>query len=135
PAAALDQTRLLVIAQRTGKRRDLLTEAKNLVQTFQRVRKDDTDEALSEANRLGEETLRNLAVQIHNEARKTDLDETWAAARALYADYLTLFPGAPDAYDLRFFYGELLYARGFKPQAAEQYEAVVNADLASKTPG
>ena len=125
PAAALDQTRLLVIAQRVGKRRDLLTEAKALVETFQRVRKDDGDENLAEANRLGEETLRNLAVQIHNEARKTDLDETWSAARALYADYLALFPDAPDAYDLRFFYGELLYARGFKAEAAEQYEGVV----------
>ncbi|TMA19477.1 MAG: tetratricopeptide repeat protein, partial [Deltaproteobacteria bacterium] len=125
PAAALDQTRLLVIAQRTGKRRDLLSEAKSLVQTFQRVRNDNSDEAFAEANRLGEETLRNLAVQIHNEARKTDLDETWAAARALYADYLKLFPDAQDAYDLRYFYGELLYARGAKAEAAEQYETVV----------
>src|SRR5207244_3985347 len=135
PAAALDQTRLLVIAQRTGKRRDLLSEAKSLLQTFQRVRNDNSDEAFAEANRLGEETLRNLAVQIHNEARKTDLDETWAAARALYADYLTLFPDAPDAYDLRFFYAELLYARGAKAEAAEQYEQVVKQDIAGKKPG
>ena len=120
PAAALDQTRLLVLAQRGGKRRDLLHEAQQLVDVFQKVRQGtapageahDRDERYQEANRLGEETLRNLAVQIHNEARKTDLDETWAAARALYSDYLTLFPDAPDAYDLRFFYAELLYARG-----------------------
>ena len=135
PAAALDQTRLLVIAQRTGKRRDLLQQAKALVDTFQRVRKDPSDESLAEAERLGEETLRNLAVQIHNEAKKTDLDETWAAARALYADDLALFPDAADSYDLRFFYGELLYGRNMKAQAAEQYEAVVKQDLASKKPG
>ena len=140
PAAALDQTRLLVIAQRTGKRKDLLTQAKLLVDTFQRVKGGagaaPEDEKYIEANRLGEETLRGLAVQIHNEARKTDLDETWSAARALYSDYLTLFPEAPDAYDLRFFFGELLYARGLKPQAAEQYEAVVQTDLARpKAPG
>ena len=152
PAAALDQTRLLVIAQRTGKRKDLLTQAKLLVDTFERVRKDSggaalagggqspkaaalEDETFVEANRLGEETLRNLAVQIHNEARKTDLDETWSAARALYSDYLTLFPDAQDAYDLRYFFGELLYSRNLKPQAAEQYEAVVKMDLAAKKPG
>ena len=136
PAAALDQTRLLVIAQRTGKRKDLLTQAKLLVDTFQRVKKDPGDEKYTEANRLGEETLRNLAVQIHNEARKTDLDETWSAAQALYFDYLTLFPDAQDAYDLRFFFGELLYGRSLKPQAAEQYEAVVKMDLARpKAPG
>ncbi len=144
PAAALDQTRLLVIAQRTGKRKDLLTQAKLLVDTFQRVRKDPAgvagrgaleDEKFAEANRLGEETLRNLAIQIHNEARKTELDETWAAARALYSDYLTLFPDAPDAYDLRFFFGELLYTRNLKSAAADQYEAVVRQDVDSKKAG
>ncbi|HEY6907958.1 MAG TPA: tetratricopeptide repeat protein [Myxococcales bacterium] len=135
PAAALDQTRLLMLAQRGGKRRDLLVEAQRLVDTFRRVRKDDKDDSLDEANRRGEETLRNLAVQIHNEARKTHLDETWAAARALYGDYLALFPDAPDAYDLRYFYGELLYSRGFKAEAAEQYEEVVKHDLAARTPG
>src|SRR2546429_292316 len=147
PAAVLDQTRLLVLAQRGGKRRELLSEARQLVETFQRVRaherpSDDAGAAPSgkepeadEAARLGEETLRNLAVQIHNEARRTLLDETWAAARALYADYLTLFPDAPDAYDLRFFYGELLYACGAKAEAAEQYEEVVRRDLAASKPG
>src|SRR5437763_1722852 len=38
PAAVLDQTRLLVLAQRGGKRRDLLSESKRLVEIFQRVR-------------------------------------------------------------------------------------------------
>ena len=146
PAAALDQTRLLVLAQRGGKRRDLLSEAKQLVDVFLRVRAGMTknenkpgsverDEQYEEANRLGEETLRELAVRIHDEARKTHLEETWAAARVLYAEYLTLFPDAADAYDLRFFYGELLYARGMKAEAAEQYEGVVRQDLAANKPG
>ncbi|HUJ26338.1 MAG TPA: tetratricopeptide repeat protein, partial [Myxococcales bacterium] len=125
PAAALDQTRLLVLAQRSGRRRDLLGAAQALVAVFQRVKADNSNEAYEEASRLGEETLRNLAVQIHNEARKTELDETWAAARALYADYLALFPDAADAVDLRFFYGELLYTRDAKAEAADQYEQVV----------
>src|SRR3989440_6370578 len=142
PAAALDQTRLLILAQRGGKRRDLLSESKKLVEIFQRVREGApsrgmavADERYEQARRLGEETLRNLAVEIHNEARKTHLEETWIAARALYAEYLSLFPDAADAYDLRFFYGELLYARGLKAESAEQYEAVVKQDLSAKTPG
>jgi TolA-binding protein len=143
PGAALDQTRLLVLAQRGGKRSELLSSARTLVATYQRVRERSRpasdDESFAEANRLGEETLRNLAVQIHTEARKTDLDDTWNAARALYADYLMLFPDAPDAYELRFFDGELLYARKFKAEAAEQYEAVARLDLealqARKQPG
>jgi tetratricopeptide (TPR) repeat protein len=146
PAAALDQTRLLVIAQRGGRRHDLLAEAKQLVDVFLRIRAEmaktegkpgfaERDERYEEASRLGEETLRNLAVRIHNEARKTSLEETWTAARALYAEYLILFPDAADAYDLRFFHGELLYARGIKAEAAEQYEGVVRQDLAAKKPG
>jgi len=143
PAAVLDQTRLLVLAQRGGRRRELLSEARQLVEAFQRVRARNgpnavaaaTDEKYDEASRLAEETLRNLAVQIHNEARKTHLDETWTAARALYANDLALFPEAPDAGDLRFFYGELLYSRGAKAEAADQYEEVVRRDLASRTPG
>ena len=139
PAAALDQTRLLVLASRSGKRNLLLGEAKTLVETFQRVRRDDKSEALDEANRLAEETLRTMVVQVHNEAKKTELADTFAETKALYADYLTLFPDAPDAYDLRFFDGELLYGLAEKPQAAALYEAVVKLDLAAikagKKPG
>jgi TolA-binding protein len=136
PGAALDQTRLLMIAARGGKRKDLLREAQALVETFQRVKKASSDdaegrEALEEAERHAEETLRNLAVQLHNEARKTRLDDTFAATKALYADYLALFPDAPDAYELRFFDAELLYGLGEKAQAAALYEAVVRQDLAA----
>jgi len=142
PAAALDQTRLLILAQRGGKRRDLLSESRRLVEIFERVREGapsrgmaSADERYEQARRLGEETLRNLAVEIHNEARKTHLEETWTAARALYAEYLSLFPTGADAYDLRFFYGELLYARGLKAEAGDQYEAVVKRDLSVEKPG
>ncbi len=142
PSAALDQTRLVIIATRGGKRRDLLGEAQALVDTFRRVQKDQpvsggsaaqgaSKEAFEEASRLAEETLRNLAVQIHNEAKKTELTETFAAAKAIYTDYLLLFPHAPEAYDLRFFDGELLYGLGEKRAAAVLYEEVVREDLAA----
>jgi TolA-binding protein len=136
PGAALDQTRLLMIAARGGKRKDLLREAQALVDVFRRVekreaQKGDEAEQLEEAQNHAEETLRNLAVSIHNEARKTHLDDTYAAAKALYADYLTLFPNAPDAYELRFFDAELLFGLGEKAKAAELYEEVVRQDLAA----
>ena len=127
PAAALDQTRLLVIASRGGKRKDIVSESHALVQTFSHVNQQ-KDEALDEANRLAEETLRKLAVEIHNEARKTDLDDTWSAARAVYDDYLKLFPQSEQAYELRFFEGELLYSRDDKAAAAPLYEAVTAQD-------
>jgi len=142
--AALDQTRLLMIAARGGKRKDLLREANALVETFQRVKKASVGdaegaEALAEAEQHAEETLRNLAVQLHNEAKKTHLEDTYAATKALYADYLTLFPNAPDAYELRFFDAELLYGLEEKAASASLYENVVRQDLAAikagKKPG
>jgi len=143
PGAALDQTRLLMISARGGRRKDLLREAQALVETFQRVRRapgsPEEKEQVEEAEQHAEETLRTLAVATHNEARKTQLDDTFAATKALYADYLTLFPDTPDAYELRFFYGELLYGLGEKAKAAEMYEAVAQKDLATiragKKPG
>ncbi|MFL5419498.1 MAG: tetratricopeptide repeat protein [Myxococcales bacterium] len=133
PAAALDQTRLLMIAARSGKRKDLLREAQALVETFQRVRRapasPDEKEHVDEAQSHAEETLRTLAVATHNEARKTQLDDTLAATKALYTDYLTLFPDAKDAYEMRFFDAELLYGLGEKAKAAELYEAVAKQDL------
>ena len=140
PGAALDQTRLLMIAARGGKRKDLLREAQALVDTFQRVKKAQVAEgegrqALEEAEQHAEETLRNLAVQLHNEAKKTHLDDTYAATKALYADYLALFPQAPDAYELRFFNAELLYGLGEKSKAASLYEEVVRQDIAAQKAG
>ena len=140
PGAALDQTRLLMIAARGGKRKDLLREAQALVETFQRVKRaaqeePDGAEALAEAEQHAEETLRNLAVQLHNEAKKTHLDDTYAATKALYADYLRLFPNAPDAYDLRFFDAELLYGLHDLSAAASLYEEVVKLDLAARKSG
>jgi TolA-binding protein len=143
PGAALDQTRLLMIAARSGKRKDLLREAQALVETFQRMRRapgsPEEKEQVEEAQSRAEETLRTLAVTTHNEARKTQLEDTFAATKALYADYLILFPDAPDAYQMRFFDGELLYGLGEKAKAAEMYEAVARQDLAAiragKKPG
>jgi cellulose synthase operon protein C len=138
--AALDQTRLLQLAARTGKRREIIREAQALTDVFTRVRIHEQAspaqrESLAEADRLAEETLRELAVRSHNEAKKTGLDDAFAASKALYADYLALFPDAPAAYDLRFFDAELLYGLSEKPRAAALYEQVVRFDLAAQQSG
>ncbi len=71
---------------------------------------------------LSERTLSNIAVNWHNEGRKTRDDDTFEYANEVYADYLALFPDNKKSYDLRFFWGELLndYLRKY-PEAAEQY--------------
>ena len=67
------------------------------------VRDDKDKKALVEARELSERTLSNLAVNWHNEAKKTRDDATFGFADIVYGDYLTLFPDNPKAYDLRFF--------------------------------
>jgi TolA-binding protein len=134
--AALDQTRLLLLAARTGKKREFIREARALVEVFRGVRAHEVgetqQEAIAEAERLAEGELRQLAVRAHNEAKKTGVDETFAAAKELYADYLALFPKAEHAYELRFFDAELLYGLGEKPEAAALYEEVARQDLAAQ---
>ena len=134
--AALDQTRLLLLAARTGKKREFIREARALVEVFRGVRAHEIgeaqQEAIAEAERLAEEELRQLAVRAHSEAKKTGVDETFAAAKELYADYLALFPKAEHAYELRFFDAELLYGLGEKPEAAALYEEVARLDLAAQ---
>ena len=137
PKAALDRARLLMIATRTGgpgKRAQLLRESESYKTALQEAEKfapndEANKDALAEAQKIGEEQLRLLSVNLHSEARKTNQEETFAAAKALYANYLTLFPTSDASYELRFFAAELHYEQGEKPQAAALYEDVVRMDL------
>jgi tetratricopeptide (TPR) repeat protein len=84
---------------------------------------------LGEARRDAESTLRILAVQYHNEWKKTRDDPVAGYAAAVYQDYLEVFPNEPTAYEMRFFHAELLYALAqFEPAGAE-YERVAQADI------
>lgn len=138
PMAALDRARLLMIATRTGgpgKREQLLEGATAFHAALERgiafkPNDEENKDALELAEKIGEEQLRLLSVNLHAEARKTNQEETFAAAKALYAHYLALFPKSEASYELRFFSAELHYELGEKPQAAALYEEVVRIDLA-----
>lgn len=87
-------------------------------------------QAMAEAKELGERTLSNLAVNWHNEAKKTRDEQTFFFADQVYSDYLTLYPDNIKAYDLRFFWSELLNDNLQKfDQAAEQYTLVFQTDI------
>ena len=60
--------------------------------------------------RDAEQTLRVLAVQYHNEWKKTRDEPVAGFAAAVYRDYLDVFPDEPTAYEMRFFHAELRYA-------------------------
>jgi tetratricopeptide (TPR) repeat protein len=108
------QAKIVDCVLRMGNKERTVTQVRRLVKITKEVEssgivKEDKDKRLlDEANELAERTLSNLAVTWHNEARKTRDEETLRYADAIYGDYLTLFPENPKAYDMRFFWAELL---------------------------
>lgn len=64
----------------------------------------------------------------HQEAQKTKAVATYRLARDIYKEYLDNFPKSDSAYNLRFYYAEILYALLEWEPAAEQYSLTVKAD-------
>lgn len=137
PDAPGFQGKIVDCVMRAGNKRQTVTQVRRLVKIMDDVLKgnpkmDDKDKkALDEARELSERTISNLAVNWHNEAKKTRDEETFGFANEVYADYLTLFPESPKAYDLRFFWAELLNDNLNKyKRAAEEYTRVMMVDVA-----
>ncbi|WP_257458128.1 tetratricopeptide repeat protein [Archangium lipolyticum] len=136
PEAPGFQGRIVDIVLRMGNKERTVTQVRRLVKIMKEVEgsgviKDDKDKkALAEAKDLSERTLSNLAVTWHNEAKKTREEATFGYADMIYSDYLTLFPESPKAYDLRFFWAELLNDNLQKfDKAAANYTLVVLQDV------
>jgi tetratricopeptide (TPR) repeat protein len=135
PEAPGFQAKIVDCVLRMGKKDRTVAQVRKLVKITKDVEasgviKDDKDKKLlAEANELAERTLSNLAVTWHNEARKTRDEETFKFADAIYGDYLTLFPDNPKAYDMRFFWAELLNDNlNNYEKAATNYTLVVLQD-------
>ncbi|MDP1922570.1 MAG: tetratricopeptide repeat protein [Myxococcales bacterium] len=136
PDAPGFQGKIVDCVMRAGNKRQTVTQVRRLVKIMDDVLKgnpsmnDKDKKALDEARELSERTISNLAVNWHNEAKKTRDEETFGFANEVYADYLTLFPESPKAYDLRFFWAELLNDNLSKYQrAAEEYTRVTLTDI------
>ncbi|WP_241759212.1 tetratricopeptide repeat protein [Pyxidicoccus parkwayensis] len=114
PEAPGFQGKIVDCILRMGNKERTVAQVRRLVKIMKEVEssgviKEDKDKKLlAEAKELSERTLSNLAVTWHNEGKKTRNEETFKYADAVYSDYLTLFPENPKAYDLRFFWAELL---------------------------
>ncbi|HEX8823344.1 MAG TPA: tetratricopeptide repeat protein [Archangium sp.] len=135
PEAPGFQGRIVDIVLRMGNKDRTVTQVRRLVKIMKEVEssgviKDDKDKkALAEAKDLAERTLSNLAVTWHNEAKKTREEATFGYADMIYSDYLTLFPDSTKAYDLRFFWAELLNDNLQKfDKAAANYTLVLLQD-------
>ncbi len=137
PDAPGFQSRIIDCVMRAGNKKITVQQVRLLVKIMDDVLQKNTKleekdkKALDEARELSERTISNLAVSWHNEAKKTRDDEVFGLANDVYADYLTLFPESPKAYDLRFFWATLLSDNLNKfDKAAEEYTKVVLADVA-----
>ncbi|MGV3620910.1 MAG: tetratricopeptide repeat protein [Archangium sp.] len=136
PEAPGFQSRIVDCVMRAGNKQQTVQQVRRLVKIMDDVLKgnpklEDKDKrSLDEARELAERTISRLAVDWHNEGRKTRDEQTFEYANAVYADYLTLFPASPKAYDLRFFWAELLNDNLNKyDKAAAEYSAVFNVDI------
>lgn len=134
PEAPGFQGKIVDCVLRAGNKKMTVEQVRRLVKIHDEVAplvKDEKDKrALEEARDLSERTLSNLAVNWHNEAKKTRDDETFVFANEVYSDYLSLFPENKKAYDLRFFWAELLNDNLQRyDKAAEQYTLVLAQDI------
>jgi TolA-binding protein len=134
PESPFFQSRIVTCAGRMGKKEAAVEQAHVFVKMLRQIEaaagKDEKDQkALADARRDAENTLRTLAVQYHNEWKKTRDEPVAGFAAAVYRDYLDVFPDAKTAYEMRFFYAELLYALAEFERAGAEYEKVASQDI------
>ena len=98
PEAAFFQSRIVTCAGRMGRKDAAVQQAHVFVKMLHEIESaaGATDEkarkAIADARRDAEQTLRILAVQYHNEWKKTRDEPVAGFAAAVYRDYLDVFP-------------------------------------------
>jgi tetratricopeptide (TPR) repeat protein len=83
--------------------------------------------ALEYAYDLTENKLRDLVTEYHRDAQKRQDVATYQLARDIYHKYLDAFSDTESAYEMRFFFADVLYALKEWKKAAEQYDRVATA--------
>ncbi|HZZ84938.1 MAG TPA: tetratricopeptide repeat protein [Anaeromyxobacteraceae bacterium] len=136
--APLFQSRIVTGAGRLGRKELAVQQAGKFVDLVRAAERSGAaagerqQEVLASARREAENTLRTLAVQYHNEWKKTREPATAELAADLYRDHLALFPEGPRAYEMRFFHAELLFALGRFQEAGDAYARVVALDPSAR---
>ncbi len=89
-------------------------------------------EVLRNGFNVAEEAMRTTVTDYHQEAQKTKQVETYRLARDIYKQYVDAFAAAEDenfvadqAFNLKFYYAEILWALEEWEAAAKQYDGVV----------
>jgi TolA-binding protein len=117
-----------------GSKRDQVQEIErlggvyDLVDKMKGVKKDQMEECRNAFH----DTAKELALIWHKEAQKTKNSDTYALDKYVYKVFLDHFPKDKDAYDMSFYYGELLWTLENWKDAAEQYTKVVEINPQGK---
>lgn len=89
-------------------------------------------EVLRNGFNVAEEAMRTTVTEYHQEAQKTKQVETYRLARDIYKEYVDGFATSDDeafvadqAFNLKFYYAEILWALEEWEPAAKQYDGVV----------
>ncbi len=89
---------------------------------------------------VAEEAMRTTVTEYHQEAQKTKEVKTYRLARDIYKEYVDAFASSDDenfvadqAFNLKFYYAEILWALEEWEPAAKQYDGVVNFKIPNRS--
>jgi tetratricopeptide (TPR) repeat protein len=117
-----------------GTKRDQVQEIERLGTVYDKVadmkgvKKDQTEECRNTFH----DTTKELALIWHKEAQKTKNTDTYALDKYVYKVFLDHFPKDKDAYEMAFYYGELLWTLENWKDAADEYTKVVEMNPQGK---
>src|SRR5581483_5525551 len=96
-------------------------------------------EVLRNGFNVAEEAMRTIVTDYHQEAQKTKQAVTYRLAGDIYKQYVDAFATGDDenfisdyAFNMRFFYAEILWALEDWEHAAQQYDAVVSFKIPNR---
>ncbi len=131
------QNEIISCYTKMGRKEDTVAEIERLLKTYgkesawARANAANQD-AVKQAQEFIEKSLRTVAMNYHNEAKKLrtgdQAKQAYALAEKAYSVYLDEFPDTKYSYDIRYSYGELLYTIKKFDVAYEQYMKVVALD-------
>src|SRR3954469_21665871 len=117
-----------------GTKRAQVQEIQRLGAVYDRVHemKGIKKDQLEECQTAFHDTSKELALIWHKEAQRTKNQDTYALVKFVYKEFLDRFPTDKDAYDMAYYYGELLWTLENWKDAAEQYTKVVEMNPKGK---
>jgi tetratricopeptide (TPR) repeat protein len=121
------QTKIVRNTLSSGSKREQVQELERLGAVHDAVVESLGASARAECRDALHDTAKELAIVWHKEAQRTKNRDTFALDRHVYELFLSYFPADADAYELGYFYGELLWTLEAWRAAAEQYTKVVEA--------